>query len=353
MSHAMTASADERLLATVGIASRVSKTNAVVRVWRAGGPGREGRGTLVEYTGHERASATACAFINTAFDAQGDVSRMASCDDKGSVQLWKCCTGERAWQFRDNASGGFSCLSVVDETSVVIAGGAHASVVMADINAGRVARTFACPRMASPFGHGVSAVSSGGGDANVLYASNRDGYVCAFDARTSGERPIFDVKAHDGQISKIIAPTSGASRAFITASADMTVALWDSRMIAATVDSKTRYDGRVRTFRGHRSAVQDVALGPNDDVVFSVAGSSVGVCSLAAASADAAEESRVVTFTPLNIETDDERAVLAPPPRGTEHHLAAPSSELCALTVLPASRLFAVLSDDGVLRICN
>ena len=360
--RAMSASADERLIATVGVSSRMSKHHdTVVRVWRASGPGGDAvRGAVVEYAGHERATAAACAFVNSACDAEGDVSRIASCDDDGAVHVWKCLSGERVWQFRDGASGGFTRVLVAEDASLALAGGANASVVAADITAGRVVRTFLCPRSSTSAasGDGVSALSSSP-CGRVTYASNRDGYVCAFDTRApNAERPIFDVKAHDGKISTIVAPatpsTTMSSRAFITASADMTIALWDARMIAVAAEHKTRYDGRVRTFRGHRSGVDDVVLGPNADSVLSVAGTRVGACSLRDD-----DGSRVVTFTPTSIDVDDERhAILAPmPPPRIEHHASPVStssfSSFCALAVLPASRLFVALRDDGVLRMCH
>jgi WD40 repeat protein len=134
----------------------------------------------------------------------------------------------------------------------------------------------------------------------------------------------------------------------------MTIALWDARMIAVAAEHKTHYDGRVRTFRGHRSGVDDVALGPNADSVLSVAGTRFGACSLRDD-----DGSRVVTFTPTSIDVDDEHhAILAPmPPPRIENHaspvLTSSSSSFCALAVLPTSRLFVALRDDGVLRMCH
>ena len=336
VSLSMSTSADEHLIATVGIASRVSQTNSIVRVWRTSGPVNDGRGTLVEYTGHLDASVTASAFVNSAFDYEGNVSRAVSCDDQGSIQMWKCLSGERVWQFRDKASGGFETVCLLDTAfeKHVVGGTANANLVVADLSAGQVVRTITCPKGLSSVRNKICALHAS--TDGVVYASNREGYLSAFDARARDGRPLFDIKAHDGKITKVTTGTS-SGHDFVTSSTDMTLALWDARMIAPTQDAKTQYEGRVRTFRGHRSAVRDVAVGPNGGV-FSISGPTIGVCSMTSATRD-----RVVNFSPLSLYES-----IGATPLSEQH-----SSSFCALSLLPSSRLFVVLSDDGALRICH
>lgn len=324
--QALDVSSDEQLFLTHG---KTSRGDAVVRLWRTSGPEGEDRKALVSYDGHSKGTVTASAFVNFAFDRDGNVSRACSCDDTGYLQVWDT-KGARVWQFFARDSGGFSSVCADDARGQHIIGGTSmGSIVVADATAGKVVRKFACPRSDR-----VSALfaSSDG----LIYASNNDGQMCAFDLRTSDSQRVFDVKAHDSGINKIISASS-RSHELLTASSDMTVGLWDVRLMKDVKKSNKRYEGRLRTFRGHQHEVQDVAVSDKGDV-FSVSGTSIGIFSLTSSS------ERFARFDPLLV-----------------HGMTTPSapknrseqSSFRAIRLLPSSRLFALLNEDGVLSVCH
>lgn len=323
--QALDVSADERLFLTHGA---TSKCDGVVCVWRASGPGGDEEGAMTKYNGHAKATVTASAFLNFARDREGDVSRACSCDDKGYIQVWNT-SGAHVWQFYARDSDGFQSLHASDARGEhVIGGTTKGKVLIADACAGRVVRQFSCPNSRS-----VSAlyVSSAG----LICASNQDGYMYGFDSRASDEN-VFEVKAHDSGINKIIS-ASNEPHELLTASSDMTVGLWDMRMIDGGRDAKRRYDGRLRTFRGHQREVRDIAVSAKGDV-FSVSGTSIGIFSLNSST------ERFTRFAPLSV-----HGVSTPsaPKSGAEQ------SAFSAIQLLPSSRLFALLNEDGLLSVCH
>ena len=107
----------------------------------------------------------------------------------------------------------------------------------------------------------------------------------------------------------------------------MTVALWDVRMIDTRGDAKKRFDGRVRTFRGHQHEVRDIAVSTKGDV-FSVSGATIGVFALTSSGNE-----KVARFSPLSVYGEQ--------------------TPFCAIQLLSSSRLFATLRCDGVLSVCR
>jgi len=328
--HAMSISEDENLILTNGVHAKLAKVNNVVRVWRTAGPiiGGE-RGELASYF-HPNASVTASAFLNFAYDRYGNVCRASSCDDKGYVHVWKT-TGEHVWQFLAKDSGGITALNASESNygRFITAGALLGGVVMADASAGKIVRQFTSARA-------ESAVSALEMEQNgIIRASTINGRMFALDPRQTDERPVYDIKAHEGAINKILA-TRRDEYEILTASNDMSIGLWDVRVIDSNLDSKARYSGRIRTFRGHQSEVRDIAVNSTGDV-FSVSGNSVGIFSLAST------DERFARFAPLAVHGPAVPAVLhahSPPP-------------FSAIGLLPNSRLFALLNSEGVLSICH
>lgn len=319
-------SGDEQLFLTHG---KTSRGNAVVRLWRTSGPEGEDRRALVNYDGHSKGTITASVFVNFAFDRDGNVSRACSCDDTGYLQVWDT-KGAHVWQFFARDSGGFRSICASDARGQHIIGGTSTgSVIVADATAGKVVRRLTCPR--NDRVNAIFASSEG-----LIYASNIEGHMWAFDLRASDSHCVFDVKAHDSGINKIIS-ASNNSHELLTASSDMTVGLWDVRLMNGSSNANKRYEGRLRTFRGHQHEVRDVAVSDKGDV-FSVSGTSIGIFSLTSSS------ERFARFDPLLV-----HGVTTPsaPKNGSEQ------STFRAIRLLPSSRLFALLNDDGMLSVCN
>lgn len=328
--HTMSISEDENLILTNGVHAKLAKVNNVVRVWRTAGPVVGGeRGEFASYS-HPNASVTASAFLDFAYDRDGNVCRASSCDDKGYVHVWKT-TGEHVWQFLAKDSGGITALnaSESDYGRFITAGAARGGVIVADASAGKIVRQFANTRAESA----ISALEMG--RSSIIRASNMNGSMFAFDPHQADERPVYDIKAHDGSINKILAARRNEYE-ILTASNDMSIGLWDVRAIDSNVDSKARYSGRDRTFRGHQSEVRDIAVNSTGDV-FSVSGNSVGIFSLAST------DERFARFAPLAVQGPTVLASL---------HAHSPSP-FSAIGLLPNSRLFALLNSDGVLSVCH
>jgi hypothetical protein len=317
----LSVSADERLFLTNGVTSRGDN---VVRVWRTSGPeGENSSGAMSAYTGHE-ATVRASMFLDFVNDHEGDVSRACSCDDKGYMHVWNT-NSDHIWQFYSRDAGGFESMCVYDGArgSPYVAGGTtNGGVLIADAGAGKIFRQFKCPNDDAASATEVEALHAS--TDGLVYASNRLGYMCGFDLRTSGA--VFDVKAHDGGVNKIVSPSS-KSYEILTASDDMTVALWDVRMIDTRGDAKKRFDGRVRTFRGHQHEVRDIAVSTKGDV-FSVSGATIGVFALTSSGNE-----KVARFSPLSVYGEQ--------------------TPFCAIQLLSSSRLFATLRCDGVLSVCR
>lgn len=332
-------SVDERLFMTAG---RTSRGEGTVRIWRASGPEDDTDRASVSYDGHGSARVTASAFLDFATDADGFVSRACSCDDRGTLQVWDTRRGDHVWRFalaRD--SNGFESLCVDDGVRgpFVVGGTARGRVVIADAVAGKARGEYSSPRDVSADGgaddDGVRALHSAAD--GIVWASDARGNMRGFDVRAKRGRPVYDVKAHDDAVNKIVSTPAGA-RELLTASDDMTIGLWDVRAMSAERDSRKRFDARLRTFRGHQKGVKDACVSAEGDV-FSVSGCSVGVFSLASSGAN-----HFARFSPLSVHGVTTRLLPM-----SMHEQAS----FGAIRLLPKSRLFALLNDDGAVSVCH
>ena len=118
----------------------------------------------------------------------------------------------------------------------------------------------------------------------------------------------------------------------------MTIGLWDVRAMSAERDSRKRFDARLRTFRGQQKGVKDACVSAEGDV-FSVSGCSVGVFSLASSGAN-----HFARFSPLSVHGATTRLLPM-----SMHEQAS----FGAIRLLPKSRLFALLNDDGAVSVCH
>ena len=334
--QSLSVSVDERLFMTAG---RTSRGEGTVRIWRASGPEDDTNRAMVSYDGHGAARVTASAFLDFATDADGFVSRACSCDDRGTLQVWDT-RGDHVWRIFARDSNGFESLCVDDGGRgggpFIVGGTARGRVLIADAVTGKVRGEYSSPRDVSHEGDdGVCALHSAAD--GVIWASNARGFMRGFDIRAKRDRPVYDVKAHDDAVNKIVS-TPKSERELLTASDDMTIGLWDVRMMRVERDSRKRFDARVHTFRGHQKGVKDACVSSVGDV-FSVSGCSVGVFSLASSGA-----SHFARFSPLSVHGATTR--LLP----TSIHEQA---SFGAIRLLPKSRLFALLNDDGAVSVCH
>ncbi|PON68424.1 Regulatory associated protein of TOR [Parasponia andersonii] len=313
--------------------------------------------SLSSYYGHEEVVNDICILSST--------GRVASCD--GTIHVWNSRTGKLTYLFAESSSdsaqlashlssaskinpeqanminsstlsGGlltnafdgslYTCMHQREFDDKLIVGTGNGSLRFIDVARGQKLHLWRGEYAESGFPSLVSSICSCGSDKSKtdgasaspswIAAGLSSGQCRLFDARSGNV--IASWRAHEGYVTKLAAPEE---HLLVSSSLDRTLRIWDLRR---------NFGSQPTIFRGHKDGVSSFSVWGQD--IISISRNKIGLSSLSK-SADEDGRHRIVPQYLYMAE------------QGTRN-----LSLLSSISILPFSRLFAVGTEDGYLRIC-